>query len=153
MQDAFFGARRHDANRHHLSIAPSSRTTLPIATNADGTFRAQTRRFPARAAGSMTTSADDLGRFVSAQNYMICFERRQARMIALTNSDNGELPFRLLIETILGNTVTPWEWEDYTPSYLQRSRKQRNGTGPARPAPLTRAIRSSLPRRSFRTQP
>src|SRR5450755_331202 len=29
-------------------------------------FRSQTRRFPARAAGSMTTSADDLARFVTA---------------------------------------------------------------------------------------
>ena len=29
-------------------------------------FHAQTRRFPARAAGSMTTSADDLARFASA---------------------------------------------------------------------------------------
>ena len=34
--------------------------------NADGTFRAQTRRFPARAAGSMTTSAEDIARFLSA---------------------------------------------------------------------------------------
>jgi hypothetical protein len=58
-----------------------------------------------------------------AQNYMICFERRQACMIALTNSDNGELAFRPLFETILGNTVTPWEWEGYTPSYIERSRK------------------------------
>ena len=36
-------------------------------------------------------------------------------MILLTNSDNGELAFRPLLETILGNTVTPWEWEGYTP--------------------------------------
>ncbi len=158
-------------------------------------FRAQTKRFPARAAGSMTTSAEDLGRFASAlfsgkilkpatrkamltpfirlrslhqfaiapnegegleapavglaygvgwglltktrfgpaffkeghgdgaQDYMICFERRQACMILLTNSDNGELAFRPLLETILGNTVTPWEWEGYTPAYIEASRK------------------------------
>ena len=164
--------------------------------NADGSFRAQTRRFPARAAGSMTTSAEDIARFVSAlfagrilkpatmkamltpfvqirtlhqfaqqadepegreaaavglaygmgwglltktrfgpaffkeghgdgaQNYMICFERRQACMIVLTNSDNGELAFRPLFEKILGNTVTPWEWEGYTPDYIERSRRQ-----------------------------
>jgi len=59
-----------------------------------------------------------------AQNYMICFERRQACMILLTNSDNGELAFRPLLETILGNTATPWEWEGYTPAYIERSRKQ-----------------------------
>ena len=164
--------------------------------NADGTFRAQTKRFPARAAGSMTTSADDLARFASAlfagrilkpatrkamltpflqirtlhqfadkanepegreaaavglaygagwglltktrfgpaffkeghgdgaQNYMICFERRQACMILLTNSDNGELAFRPLLETILGDTVTPWEWEGYTPALIEERRKQ-----------------------------
>jgi CubicO group peptidase (beta-lactamase class C family) len=164
--------------------------------NADGTFHAQTKRFPARAAGSMTTSADDLARFASAlfagrilkpptrtamltpflqirtlhqfadkanepegreaaavglaygagwglltktpfgpaffkeghgdgaQNYMICFERRQACMILLTNSDNGELAFRPLLETILGDTVTPWEWEGYTPALIEERRKQ-----------------------------
>jgi CubicO group peptidase (beta-lactamase class C family) len=158
-------------------------------------FRSQTRRFPARGAGSMTTSADDLARFASAlfagkilkpatqkemlrpfiqlrdihqfplkpnepksaeaaavglaygvgwgllthtrfgpaffkeghgdgaQNYMICFERRQACMILLTNSDNGELAFRSLLEKILGDTVTPWEWEGYTPEYITEARK------------------------------
>ena len=161
----------------------------------DGHFRSQTRRFPARAAGSMTTSADDLSRFASAlldnkiikpstrsqmlrpvfsitslhqfplapnegqgdearnvglaygigwglltntrfgpaffkeghgdgaQNYFICFERQKSCMILLTNSDNGELAFRPLLETILGDTVTPWEWEGYTPTYIEESRK------------------------------
>ena len=159
-------------------------------------FRSQTKRFPARAAGSMTTSAEDLGRFVTAlfggkiirastqaemlrpfiqinslhefavhpnegigkeaenvglaygvgwgllthtkfgpaffkeghgdgaQNYMICFERRQACMILLTNSDNGELAFRPLLEKILGDTVTPWELEGYTTADLTEVRKQ-----------------------------
>jgi hypothetical protein len=57
-----------------------------------------------------------------AQNYMICFERREACMILLTNSDNGELAFRALLEKILGDTVTPWEWEGYTPEYIEASR-------------------------------
>ena len=153
-------------------------------------FRSQTRRFPARGAGSMTTSAEDLARFAialldgriirpstraemlrpfvrirtlhqfalaenegegreaaevglaygmgwglltrtrfgpaffkeghgdGAQNYMICFEQRRACMILLTNSDNGERTFRTLLEQIFGDTVTPWEWEGYTASYL-----------------------------------
>jgi CubicO group peptidase (beta-lactamase class C family) len=34
--------------------------------DADERFRSKTKRFPARAAGSMTTSAEDLGRFASA---------------------------------------------------------------------------------------
>jgi CubicO group peptidase (beta-lactamase class C family) len=161
----------------------------------NGKFRAKTRRFPARGAGSMTTTAEDLARFASAllegkilapaarkvmlgpvfpirslhqfplkadepagreaprvglasglgwgvmtksrfgpaffkeghgdgaQNYMICFERRKSCMILLTNSDNGELAFRPLLETIFGDTETPWEWEGYTPRYIEESRK------------------------------
>ncbi len=159
-------------------------------------FRSKTQRFPARGAGSMTTSAEDLGRFISAlwagkilkaatlkqmlnpfiqirslhqfaltadegegaeavevglaygmgwglltqtkfgpaffkeghgdgaQNYLICFERSKTCMILLTNSDNGELAFRPLFEKLLGATVIPWEWEGYTPSYIQAVRQQ-----------------------------
>lgn len=162
---------------------------------ADGKFHAQTKRFPARAAGSMATTSEDLARFAvallddrilkpatrkemlrpvirirtlhqfplradepegqetaavglaygtgwglltktpfgpaffkeghgdGAQTYMICFERRKACMILLTNSDNGELAFRPLMEKLFGNTVTPWEWEGYTPKYIEESRK------------------------------
>jgi len=165
---------------------------------ADGKFLAATRRFPARGAGSMTTTAEDLARFVSAlfagsilkpascremlaprisirslhqfplgpeepeglearnvglayglgwglltrtkygpaffkeghgdgaQTYMICFERHRTCMIVLTNSDNGELAFRPLLEGILGNTVTPWEWEGFTPQFIEQARKNGN---------------------------
>ena len=161
----------------------------------DEDFIAQTKRFPARGAGSMTTTAEDLARFATAlmtgrviqprtrqamfkpfiqirtlhqfppkehepagreakavglaygmgwglltrtrygraffkeghgdgaQTYMICFEKRKACMILLTNSDNGELAFRALNERILGNTVTPWEWEGYTPEYIAATRR------------------------------
>jgi CubicO group peptidase (beta-lactamase class C family) len=171
--------------------------------DSDERFRSQTKRFPARAAGSMTTSAEDLARFTSAlfsgkilrtatrkamltpfirirslhqfpikadepegveasavglaygagwgllthtrfgraffkeghgdgaQNYMICFERRQTCMILLTNSDNGELAFRPLLETIIGNTVTPWEWEGFTPALIDESRKHPQRLRPA----------------------
>ena len=44
-------------------------------------------------------------------------------MILLTNSDNGELAFRALLEKIWGDTVTPWEWEGYTATYIDASRK------------------------------
>jgi len=162
----------------------------------DEKFRSKTQRFPARAAGSMTTTAEDLARYISAllggqilkkatlkqmlqpfiqirtlhhipltadegegeeatkvglaygmgwglltrtpygpaffkeghgdgaQTYLICFERQQSCMILLTNSDNGELAFRPLLERILGATVIPWEWEGYTPAYIEASRKQ-----------------------------
>ena len=49
-----------------------------------------------------------------AENYVICFTRHQDCMILLTNSDNGELAFRPLLEQLLGDTVTPWTWEAYT---------------------------------------
>jgi CubicO group peptidase (beta-lactamase class C family) len=57
-----------------------------------------------------------------AQNYIICFVQPRSCMIMLTNSDNGELAFRPLLETLLGDTVTPWEWEGYTPAYIEESR-------------------------------
>lgn len=60
-----------------------------------------------------------------AQNYMICFQRSRSCMILLTNSDNGELAFRPLLEGIFGNTVTPWEWHGYTPEYIRASRARR----------------------------
>ena len=163
--------------------------------DANEHFHAKTQRFPARGAGSMTSSAEDLARFASAllsgkilkpatrkamfapyiqirslhqfalapneavgtetaaaglaygvgwglltrtpfgpaffkeghgdgaQNYMICFERRRACMILLTNSDNGEFAFRPLLEKLFGDTVTPWEWEGYSQGYIERSRK------------------------------
>ena len=59
-----------------------------------------------------------------AQNYMICFEKSKTCMILLTNSDNGEFAFRPILEHILGDTVTPWEWECYTESCIADSRKQ-----------------------------
>ncbi|MES2392151.1 MAG: serine hydrolase domain-containing protein [Acidobacteriota bacterium] len=58
-----------------------------------------------------------------AQDYVICFQRSQSCMILLTNSDNGELAFRALLEHILGDTVTPWEWEGYTPAYIAAARQ------------------------------
>lgn len=59
-----------------------------------------------------------------AQNYMICFTKHRDCMILLTNSDNGELAFRPLLEGLLGDTVTPWVWENYTPEAIAASRKQ-----------------------------
>jgi CubicO group peptidase (beta-lactamase class C family) len=163
----------------------------------NGAFHSQTHRFPARGAGNMASSANDLALFTTAllngkiikpktmqqmlspqikinavhqfqfgadalatgpegpavglayglgwgllthtkfgpaffkeghgdgaQNYIICFQRSRSCMILLTNDDNGELAFRSLLEHLFGDTVTPWEWEGYTPSYIEASRKQ-----------------------------
>jgi CubicO group peptidase (beta-lactamase class C family) len=57
-----------------------------------------------------------------AQNYMICFTKHRDCMIILTNSDYGELAFKPLLEGILGDTVTPWVWENYTREGILASR-------------------------------
>ncbi|WP_461414140.1 serine hydrolase domain-containing protein [Gemmatimonas sp.] len=162
---------------------------------SDGQFLAKTRRYPARGAGSMMSTAEDVARFMvalmrgdllstetlsqmispqlpirslhqfaldaseppgeeaervglayglgwglltrtkygpaffkeghgdGAQTYVICFQRTRDCIVLMTNSDNGELAFRPLMERILGNTETPWEWEGYTPEYITRSRR------------------------------
>ena len=192
MQDAIFGPL--GMTRTGIIYRKDFESNVADRYGDNEQFISQTKRFPARAAGSMTTSAEDLGRFLSAffagkiispatqnamfqpfihistlhqipqkanegqskeaesvglaygvgwglltntrygpaffkeghgdgaQNYMICFERRSACMIILTNSENGEFSFRPLLETILGDDVTPWEWEGYTPEYIRVSR-------------------------------
>jgi len=196
MQDALFTPL--GMTRSGLIFRKEFAENVADRFDAAGQFRAETRRFPARGAGSMATTVEDLTRFAialtngkllkkstrremlkpqipirtlhqfalaaneppgqeaqatglayglgwglltktrfgpaffkeghgdGAQTYMICFERRRACMILLTNSDNGELAFRPLMEKILGNTVTPWEWEGYTPAYIEQSRRQGN---------------------------
>jgi CubicO group peptidase (beta-lactamase class C family) len=193
MQEAFFTPL--EMKRTGLIYRQEFEANVADRFDLTGKFRAKTRRFPARGAGSMTTSAEDLARFAiallggkilkpstraemfkpyvqirtlhqfalkenegegkeaarvglayglgwglltkthfgpgffkeghgdGAQNYMICFERSKSCMILLTNSDNGELAFRPLLEKILGDTVTPWEWEGYTREYIEESRK------------------------------
>lgn len=193
MQDAVFGplgmTRTSEIYQRRFAEDVADRF------DKDETFHAQTKRFPARAAGNMTTSAEDLGRFASAlfagkmidaatqktmltpvisirtlhqfalakdepagteakqvglaygvgwglltktkygpaffkeghgdgaQNYMVCFTKHKDCMILLTNSDNGEFAFRPLLERIFGDTVTPWEWELYTPQAIEAARK------------------------------
>jgi hypothetical protein len=47
------------------------------------------------------------------RNYSVCFENG-AGILILTNSSNGEGIFKELLETLLKNTFTPIEWENYT---------------------------------------
>jgi CubicO group peptidase (beta-lactamase class C family) len=196
MDDAIFNPLQ--MRRTAIIFRPTLLPDVADRFDLNEKFRSQTRRGPSRAAGSMTTSADDLAKFVSAlfagkiineksqaemfkpvvqirslhefpiardepngreaadvglaygvgwgllthtrfgraffkeghgdgaQNFITCFERKKACMIILTNSDNGESAFRQLLEKILGDTVTPWEWEGYTPEYISASRKQGN---------------------------
>ena len=180
MQDAFFTPLQ--MTRTGMIFRKEFESNIADRFNADGNFIAKTRRFPARASGNMSTTAEDLARFAAhilntktgdlfqpqfqirtrhqfpqadnepegieakqtglayglgwglltktkfgpaffkeghgdgAQNFMICFTRSKSCMILLTNSDNGERAFRPLLETILGNTVSPWEWHGYPTS-------------------------------------
>jgi CubicO group peptidase (beta-lactamase class C family) len=193
MQDAIFGPL--GMTQTGLIYKQEFAANVADRYDLNEKFRSETKRFPARGAGSMSTSVDDLGKFTEAllngkllndaalsemlrpvsqirsqhefaiaanegtgkeaesiglaygigwglltktrfgpaffkeghgdgaQNYMICFLRHKDCMIVLTNSDNGELAFKPLFETILGDTVTPWEWEGYTPEDIAQSRK------------------------------
>jgi len=193
MQNALFTPLR--MSRTGLIYRTEFESNVADRYDLNEKFVAQTKRFPARGAGSMSASAEDIATFAAAllsghilkantraamltpqvqirslhqfaltadeppgkeaagvglayglgwgllmktqfgpaffkeghgdgaQNYMICFPRQGSCMIILTNSDNGELAFRPLLETILGDTVTPWEWEGYTPQYIRESRR------------------------------
>ena len=49
------------------------------------------------------------------RNYNINFIDKGISIIIMTNSANGELIFKELLETLIGDTFTPWKWESYFP--------------------------------------
>jgi CubicO group peptidase (beta-lactamase class C family) len=49
------------------------------------------------------------------RNYTVCFDQSKIGIVIMTNSSNGEGIFKELLETLIGNTFTPIEWEGYTP--------------------------------------
>ena len=49
------------------------------------------------------------------RHYAVFFETSGAGLVIMTNSSNGDGIFQELLETILGNTYTPIEWEGFTP--------------------------------------
>jgi CubicO group peptidase (beta-lactamase class C family) len=59
-----------------------------------------------------------------AQTYLLCFERGRSCIAVLTNSDNGELAFRPLVETLLGTVDVPWTWEGYTPEQIRAAQQR-----------------------------
>jgi len=52
------------------------------------------------------------------RNYTVCFDQPATGLLIMTNSSNGEGIFKDLLETLLRNTLTPIEWEGYTPYNL-----------------------------------
>jgi tetratricopeptide (TPR) repeat protein len=54
------------------------------------------------------------------QNYNVNFVDQKTSIIIMSNSDNGEKIFKDLLEKVIGDTFTPWEWERYVPYYLSK---------------------------------
>ncbi len=48
-------------------------------------------------------------------HYTVCFPDKQIAIIIMTNNDNGESIFKALLAYAIGDTFTPWQWENYIP--------------------------------------
>ena len=48
-------------------------------------------------------------------HYSICFPDKKIAVVIMTNNDNGESIFREFLEYSIGDTFTPWRWENYIP--------------------------------------
>lgn len=49
------------------------------------------------------------------QHYCILFPKQGTAILILSNSDNAESIFKSLLENAIGDTFTPWYWENYIP--------------------------------------
>ena len=49
------------------------------------------------------------------QHYSIIFPKQGTGIIIMSNSDNAESIFKELLEITIGDTFTPWYWENYIP--------------------------------------
>ena len=49
------------------------------------------------------------------QHYSILFPAQGTGIIIMSNSDNAESIFKELLEITIGDTFTPWYWENYIP--------------------------------------
>jgi CubicO group peptidase (beta-lactamase class C family) len=47
------------------------------------------------------------------QHYVVCFTEPGTGMLIMTNSDNGENAYGALLETLIRDTFTPYEWERF----------------------------------------
>ena len=53
-------------------------------------------------------------------HYSICFPNKKIAIVIMTNNDNGESIFKELLAYAIGDTFTPWRWENYIP-YSQKN--------------------------------
>lgn len=49
------------------------------------------------------------------RNYSIIFPKKKTAIVIMCNSGNGERIFKELLEKVIGDTFTPWEWDRFTP--------------------------------------
>lgn len=49
------------------------------------------------------------------RNYTVSFPQKKISIIIMCNSGNGERIFKELLEKLVGDTFTPWEWDRFTP--------------------------------------
>lgn len=53
------------------------------------------------------------------QHYTIVFPETGTGVVMISNSDNAESIFKELLEITIGDTFTPWKWENYIPYQLK----------------------------------
>ncbi|HXB98918.1 MAG TPA: serine hydrolase domain-containing protein [Terriglobales bacterium] len=54
------------------------------------------------------------------RHYTVCFDKTGTGIVIMTNSSNGEGIYKELLETLLRDTYTPIEWEEFTPYDAQK---------------------------------
>jgi CubicO group peptidase (beta-lactamase class C family) len=47
------------------------------------------------------------------RHYVVCFDRPKAGLLIMTNSSNGEDTYAVLLETLIADIYTPYEWEGF----------------------------------------
>jgi CubicO group peptidase (beta-lactamase class C family) len=52
------------------------------------------------------------------ENHSVIFGDRKKGLLLMSNSSNADAIFRELLQRLLGDTATPWQWEDYVPYQL-----------------------------------
>jgi CubicO group peptidase (beta-lactamase class C family) len=52
------------------------------------------------------------------ENHSVIFGDRQVGLLLLGNSSNADKIFKALLERLLGDRATPWQWENYVPYQL-----------------------------------
>lgn len=56
------------------------------------------------------------------QHYSVCFKDKKIAIVIMSNSDNAESIFKPLLDVCIGDTYTPWYWENYIPIGDQKAK-------------------------------